>query len=209
MDKSSDDATTIKKEIKLRANHVEDFPLQQAWLETQDEKFREGRAELNWTSDALNVEAVLTDDEVYTLSNADNQHMWELGDVFEVFIQVEGRTDYVELHITPAGTRFHAHKPNVTGTDPITGEWQPIEHWLVTPIGFSAQSNRIENGWHATLQIPPTVLGLQTFEAGTELRIGFARYDGAPDQEPALSASAPHRIVSFHIPEDWHRVILE
>jgi hypothetical protein len=157
------------------------------------------------------VDANLTDDVIYTASDADNQHMWELGDVFEVFIQIEGNEDYFELHITPANTRFQAHKPNVPGNDPATGEWKPIEHWLVSPIGFNAQAKEIKGGWQAALQIPASLLGLEAFAPGTELRIAFARYDGAPGREPTLSASSPHALsdtVTFHIPEDWHRIVL-
>lgn len=192
----------------LRANSSHSFGLKQPWREALEVDFREGTIELSWTPEAILVNAKLNDDVMFTKSDADNQHMWELGDVFEVFLQVEGREDYVELHITPANTRFHAHKPNVAGTEPSTGEWKPIEHWLVSPIGFSAEANEIKGGWHASLEIPPSILALDQFTPGTALRISFARYDGAPDREPMLSATAPHRIESFHIPEDWHRIVL-
>ncbi|WPJ95745.1 hypothetical protein SH580_20200 [Coraliomargarita algicola] len=195
----------------LPANEVETFKLSQPWFDSLQDDFREGAIELHWTPQALIINAMLNDDDIYTTSAADNQHMWELGDVFEVFLQIEGHEDYFELHITPANTRFHAHKPNVPGNDPITGEWKSIDHWLVTPVGFDAQANSSEDGWQAALQIPPSVLGLTSFQPGTSLRIAFARYDGAPGREATLSASSPHvqsEIITFHIPADWHRIVL-
>jgi hypothetical protein len=191
----------------LRANSSASFELTQPWRDASEANFRSGQIELSWTAEALIVEATLADDALFTKSDADNQPMWELGDVFEVFLQIEGREDYAEMHITPANTRFHAHKPNVAGTDPA-GEWKPIENWLVAPIGFSAEAIEVEGGWQATFEIPPSILALDAFTPGTALRISFARYDGAPDRAPMLSATAPHRIESFHIPEDWHRIVL-
>lgn len=208
MQNNSKVATTT---LPLPASQVEKFELSQPWFEDLEADFRPGEVELHWTPQALVVDAYLTDEHLYTASDADNQRMWELGDVFEVFLQVEGRTDYVELHITPNNTRLHAHKPNALGYDPDTGEWIPVEKWLISPIGFNAQAKEINGGWHGALQIPPSILGLEAFTPGTEIRIAFARYDGAPEREPTLSASAPHALsdtISFHIPEDWHRIVL-
>ena len=202
---------TTASTLLLPAKHVERFELAQPWFKENESQFRQGSVELQWTPHALLVHAKLEDEQIYTSSDADNQHMWELGDVFEVFLQIEGHEDYFELHITPANTRFHAHKPNVPGNDPSSGEWKPIDHWLVSPIGFDAQASPIEGGWQAALQIPPSVLGLESFAPGTEIRIAFARYDGAPQRQPTLSASAPHALsdtITFHIPEAWHRIVL-
>ncbi|WFB36232.1 hypothetical protein P3T73_00455 [Kiritimatiellota bacterium B12222] len=199
------------KPLKLSLDHTKTFQLSQPWYDHLEFQFRRGEANLQWSPEALIVHAELSDDEVYTASDADNQHMWELGDVFEVFLQIEGQEDYVELHITPANTRFQAHKPNVPGND-ASGEWKPIEHWLISPIGFSAEATTITDGWIVSMEIPPSVLGLSEFTPGTELRVAFARYDGAPHREPTLSTTATHarsETVTFHIPTDWHPILLQ
>ena len=195
-------------QIRLQAEESVDFELGQAWLAKEQQLHTEGLVQLFCREDALEVRATLTDRDVYTLSGNDNQPMWELGDVFEMFIQIAGNEDYFELHITPNDTRFHAHKPNVPGTDPSTGEWQPIEHWLIDPIGFVASSTTKADGWNAMIEVPPALLGLESFAPGTQLRVSFARYDGGPDREPTLTASAPHRTPSFHQPADWQPITL-
>ena len=91
---------TTASTLLLPAKHIERFELAQPWFEENESQFRQGFVELQWTPHALLVHAKLADEQIYTSSDADNQHMWELGDVFEVFLQVEGHEDYFELHIT-------------------------------------------------------------------------------------------------------------
>lgn len=128
-----------------------------------------------------------------TSAAADNQRLWELGDVFEIFLQVEGSGAYTELHVAPNGVRMHLRFP---------------ENLPVTPVGFPASAKLTAGGWRVEAEVPADVCGLARFEAGRELRVSFCRYDAGTDSPPVLSTSAAHSAVSFHHPEDWPRAVL-
>lgn len=169
------------------------FHLAQPWAAEPEARFRPGTVRLAWSGDALLVLADLQDDEVRTSATADNQRLWELGDVFEIFLQVEGSAAYAELHVAPNGARMHLRFP---------------ENLPVTPVGFPASANLNDGGWRVEAKVPADVCGLARFEAGRKLRVSFCRYDAGTDAPPVLSTSAAHPAVSFHRPEDWPRVVL-
>lgn len=169
------------------------FLLTQPWAAQPEARFRPGTVRLAWSVDALLVLADLHDDEVRTSATADNQRLWELGDVFEIFLQAEGNDAYTELHVAPNGIRMHLRFP---------------ENLPVTPVGFQASANLTATGWRVEARIPAEVCGLPRFEAGTILRVSFCRYDAGAGAPPVLSTSAAHPAVSFHHPDEWPRVVL-
>ncbi|MBC2593256.1 hypothetical protein H5P28_03180 [Ruficoccus amylovorans] len=183
--------------------------LAQPWNNELDANFKPTIVELSWRSDALIVNAQLTDSDVMSAATADNQRMWELGDVFEAFLMIEGRDDYVELHVTPNHFRMHVAKPNVQGQ--LSPEADPLafEEMLVAPVGFSSHVTRSENGWKVSMAIPPEVLGLERFSEGLRLRGSFCRYDAASDHALILSTSASHPVIAFHRPDEWAELVLE
>lgn len=184
------------------------FHLGQPWTRSLDQGFRPCEVRLSWTPAALLVEANLADDEVFTKATADNQKMWELGDVFEVFLQVEGRREFVELHVVPNGFRVHAHLPGPRGMATPTSEPLAFESMLVSPVGFTAKAVKTKSGWRVSERIPAAILGLDAFRPGQDLRISFCRYDGSPGGEPVLSTSASHPVISFHRPDEWAKIRL-
>lgn len=185
-----------------------EFELGQTWETTPSTAHTSGTAQLRWEGQELVITAQLEDADVFTRTDGDNQHNWELGDVFEFFLQIEGHEDYFELHVTPNNHRFLAHKPNVPGNDPDSGEWKPIDHWIVSPISFSASARPAPNGWEASMNVPPSLLGLDRFEPGQLFRLSFARYDAGPNRDPVITSTAPHKTPSFHQPTDWHLIQL-
>ena len=169
------------------------FHLAQPWAAQPEARFRPGTVRLAWSGDALLVLADLQDDEVRTAATEDNQRLWELGDVFEIFLQTEGSGAYAELHVAPNGVRMHLRFP---------------ESLPVIPVGFPASANLTAGGWQVEARIPADVCGLPCFEAGRKLRVSFCRYDAGTDSPPVLSTSAAHPEVSFHHPEEWPRIVL-
>jgi len=182
--------------------------LGQPWNAGLDTAFRPAHVLLSWTPEALHVRAVLTDDEIRTAATGDNQRMWELGDVFEMFLMVEGRQDYVEMHVTPNSKRLHLALPGVGGK--ATPESKPLEfeEMLVRKIGFESSVQRTADGWSVTARVPAHVLGVTSLQPGQRLRVAFARYDAARDSDPVLSTTASHPVIGFHRPEEWTRVTL-
>lgn len=184
------------------------FSLGQPWRWVTEELFRSADVWLGWTTDALHVRAIMNDDEVTTKATKDNQRMWELGDVFEMFVMVEGRSDYGEFHVTPNNKRLHLHLPGVGGRVLPDGKPLSFEEMVVTPVGFSSSVSRNENGWSIAVKIPSDVLLLDHLKPGVRLRVAFARYDAGTGRKPVLSTTARHPVVSFHRPEEWTRVLL-
>jgi hypothetical protein len=184
------------------------FSLRQPWRDKVEEDFRPARVSVGWTREALHVQARLTDGELLTKATADNQRMWELGDVFEMFVMVEGRKDYLELHVTPNNKRLHVWLPGVGGKAHPGDVPLPFEEMLVSPVGFSSSAKREEGGWSVSAMIPAAVLGLEQFDPGLRLRLAFARYDAASGRETVLSTTASHPVISFHRPDKWSSVIL-
>ncbi len=173
-----------------------------------DPGFHPGDVRLSWTPTALTVEADLTDDHVFTAATGDNQKTWELGDVFEIFIQPVGRPDYVELHVVPTNHRVHAQFPGpgliASPNDPLLAFDQSHrrarrlhEHRHPDPKGLEGHRHD-----------PGLGLDVAKFTPGQRLRISFSRYDATPDQDPVLSTTAAHPVIRFHRPEEWTEVEL-
>ncbi len=177
--------------------------LGQPWRQSTGPEFKPAAVRVAWTPETLIVKAVLSDDEVSTLATDDNQKMWQLGDVFEMFLQAEGRADYVELHITPNNRRMHLHLPGPGGRSAPDAECLPFENMLVTPVGFSSKVTRTSKGWNVSVKVPAAVLGLVSFKSGNSLRVSFCRYDYAKHRELVLSTTSPHPVISFHRPDEW------
>lgn len=169
------------------------FHLAQPWRAHPEEKFRAGTVRLAWVPGTLIARADLQDDDVRTTAAADNQNLWELGDVFEIFLQAEGSPGYTELHVAPNGKKLHLRFPGK-----IPGD----------PAGFAASAAAIPGGWRIEALIPPGICGLPDFHAGQHLRVSFCRYDASGAGTPVLSTSSPHRVISFHRPEEWARAVL-
>ncbi len=75
------------------------------------EKFLSGIAFLGWNEGFLFIAASLQDTDLGSSASADSQHLWELGDVFEIFLRGENEPYYLELHISPTGHRSSCKSP--------------------------------------------------------------------------------------------------
>lgn len=179
------------------------FELAQPWQQEPDARFRSGRVVVSWRREALLVAAELTDDEIFTRSTADNQLMWQLGDVFEIFLQVEGEPGYVELHVSPNNHRLHLRLPNVQRRLSPDGPVLTVEEMVVDPPRFRSSVDRTANGWRVKAEIPASTFGRSQLDAGQAFRVSFCRYDAAPGREAILSTTSAHPVASFHRPEEW------
>ncbi|MGF1678499.1 MAG: carbohydrate-binding family 9-like protein [Candidatus Methylacidiphilales bacterium] len=185
------------------------FQLSQPWRKEPDPLFRPASVELTWSPEVLRITADLTDDEIFSRSTADQQRMWELGDVFEIFLQVGGRRDYIELHVTPHNHRMHLHLPGVGRRATPESDPLPFEKLLLPSVGFTSSARLTTGSWQVQATVPASVLNFEMFTKGTELRISFCRYDAYRERKPILSTTSPHPVIDFHRPHEWIRVILD
>jgi hypothetical protein len=177
-------------EIQRLLSASEPFELRQHWLPSPEPGFQPARARAAHGGTSLLVLAELQDTDPFTLSDSPNQKTWELGDVFEIFLQPTGSETYFEFHTTPANTRcqFRFAKPGA-----------PLEP---LPDGtFASRVWKSETHWHALAEIPFSVLGLGP---GGTLRASFSRYDAfRHGRPPILSSTSPHPVPKFHRPAEW------
>jgi len=198
----------IPRSTDSTARHGAEFRLLQPWQDKPDAALCPTDVRLAWTPEALLVEADLADNDVTTRATADNQWMWELGDVFEVFMQIGERRDYVELHVTPNNKRMHLRLPGVRGKASEDAVPVPFAELLVCPVGFESTSAPVPNGWRVTMSIPSSVFRVTSLESGITLHVSFCRYDASATGDPVLSTTANHPVIDFHRPHEWTAVTL-
>lgn len=182
--------------------------LARSWSDAVEPAFRPGEVHVRWTHEALLVDALLVDGCVFTIAESDNDRLWELGDLFEIFLRVEGRPDYTELHIAPGNIRLHLALPGPRGYRTPLGPPVPFEEMLVWPVGFESSTALRETGWSAHAVIPARVLGKEAFLPGDRLHVSFCRYDATPGRPPVLSSTTSHPVMDFHRLDEWTRIEL-
>lgn len=162
---------------------------------------------IGWTPDCLFVHAGLDDAEITTRATADSQHLWMLGDVFEIFLEAEHAGFYTEMHVAPGNHRLHlrlayddfASMKNKTLT---------VENVMIRPPQFESRCLVGTDGWTVDARIPAELVdprGVITPES--QWRASFCRYDASSDgRPPVLSSTSAHEQVNFHLRQDWRPI---
>ncbi len=201
--------------------------MQQAWLEAPEADFLAAEIRVGWTPTSLLVHADLPDRDIFTQATASNQRMWELGDVFEIFLQAADRSDYVELHVTPPNLRLQLHFPSAEAAD--RSDYLELH---VTPPNLRLQlhfpsaekpATHLDDGafaswvkidsenqrWTVHAEIPARLVsGRDSIHAEESWHFSFSRYDASRDgRPPVLSSTSPHRALNFHRIHEWGNLI--
>lgn len=181
----------------------------QAWLAEPEKGFRPGCVHLGRNEDDLQVDAVLEDECVWSASTANHQRMHQLGDVFEIFLQGPGRTDYHEFHISANGHIWQLHFPEV-GYLKKHPEVELEDLVVVQPL-FTHRIGLVAGGWRIWAVISLGELWGRDFrEKGKDARVSFGRYDyGSTGGAPVISSTSPHSIPYFHRVEEWKTIRIE
>lgn len=173
------------------------------WLAGSRELARGGFVRVGWDERGLRLHSALQDDCVFTGATADHQHMWELGDVFELFLKFPQRDDYFELHATPPGHRLQLHFPDQSVIAEIREGRRAAKEFMVTDPIFEFLTRQTDMGWEVLALVPTATLGLDSL-AGTSLLASFSRYDySGHDSEPMLSSTSRHEELNFHRIHEW------
>lgn len=187
------------------------WEMRQAWLDKEHPDLLIASVYFAWEPSAFWVLAHLPDRHITTASTADNQDMWLLGDVFEIFIERTGVPFYLELHATPAGHRLHLAFPQNWQEKIKNGE-AALDTFRQNPVGFPAWINKPEgaNFWEVLTKVPAAILPhAEPFSAGQILNASFCRYDATDENEKAiLSSTSPHTVLNYHHRHDWRQIQL-
>ena len=174
--------------------------MQQAWLEAPEADFLAAEIRVGWTPTSLLVHADLPDRDIFTQATASNQRMWELGDVFEIFLQAADRSDYLELHVTPPNLRLQLHFPSAG---------KPATHLDDGAFASWVKIDSENQRWTVHAEIPARLVsGRDSIQAEESWHFSFSRYDASRDRRPpVLSSTSPHRALNFHRIHEWGNFI--
>lgn len=179
---------------RISAHQPALFSLSQPWAAVQDVRLQPTLVEAYFREGRLYVEAALWDADVANAATQHNQRTWELGDVFEIFVQREGSPAYSEVHVTPDNVRLHLQFADETHHQRIAS----LAEVAADPEEIHSTVERFSAGWNVIVSIPLAA------SVGERIRVSFCRYDYAPQWEkPVLSTSSPHPVVKFHRPAEW------
>ncbi len=176
------------------------FPLRQSWRSEPEPEFRPAAAWLAATSDAFLIWAALQDSHPRTTATADHQHLWLMGDVFEIFLQPAGAVAYSEFQIAPTGHVLHLHYPH--GGRAPDGNITPF---IRRPHGLDVkvQTRRGRGIWNVRVRLPFAALNFPPQPVAQAWHISFARYDYRDDGIPCYACSSPLTEPDFHRKEAW------
>lgn len=176
--------------------------LSMLYLQGAQEKFRPGQVRIGWDEKGMLILADLTDDEVVGTATQENQRLWQLGDVFEVFWRDLSGEDYYELHTEPSNYHLQLHFPSAKTINLLQTKESLLSDLFVTEPLLTSRTRKTSTGWQVLERIfwpkghPPD-----------EALISFSRYDYTASLEnPILSSTSPHEVVSYHRQEEWRKV---
>jgi hypothetical protein len=170
--------------------------LRQGWRDEPEPGFKPATVRTGWSPEALLIFAELDDLDIFNRSTRLNERAWELGDVFEIFLQAEGEQGYVEFHVTPENQRVQLcfAGPCERG-HPIEGDAFRSRVWVRPEL----------QKWAVYAEVfAPSVTCRPGSLEGRRWRFSFSRYDYTRGRvAPVLSSSSPHRELSFHRLHEW------
>jgi hypothetical protein len=188
------------------------WELAQPWSAETQPGWQPGQVRFGWEPAALWVHAQLRDEVITTSSSADGESLWELGDVFEIFVGRRDSSDYAELHISPNNHRLTLQWPS-GAVEKVRGGEVPLETFRRLPVGFQSwvRASPANDGWEVLVRIPADLIpaGAPLHE-GESLDLSVSRYDcGSPGIKKILSSTSPHQARDFHRRAEWRRVVLD
>lgn len=178
--------------------------LEQAWRASPEPDLCSTEVRVSWQPEALFLFVRLEDRDITSRSTGYNQRLWELGDAFECFLQLEGEKNYYEFHVSPNNHVMQLRLDSTLSRD--ERERRLADSFMPNKLIESrVWIDEAQNQWHALMKIPHHALERSTpFAANDQIAFSFSRYDAARNrEEPVLSSSSNHSVLDFHRREDW------
>lgn len=176
--------------------------LGQSWKPAPEADHRPGHVWLAAAHDRLLVMAELPDLGILTSATADHQHLWELGDVFEILIQALPGSGYFEFQIAPNGCLLQLRYPQ-SGLPLAQGIEQYV--WREPCVDRAVARDEAASVWRVAAAIPARpLLDWSEGSTGSHWRAAFCRYDYADAEHFVLSSTAPLAAPSFHRLDEWN-----
>ncbi|MFV0338575.1 MAG: hypothetical protein ACK5LK_10090 [Chthoniobacterales bacterium] len=183
---------------------------EQAWLPKKDKGFREGTVRLLHGKNRLYVLADLTDDLLVTRAKRNNENLWSLGDVFEIFARDLAGDTYYELHTASNGKNLQLNFPSQKFFESRNFELDDLK--IARPM-YQYRVRKTSQGWQVYAELDAqTLFGKDAAPlAGREWLVSFGRYDyyGKKEDSPkVLSSTSRHKApLSYHHQRYWTRIV--
>ena len=182
--------------------------MRQHWLGKGAFPHEGGHAFIGASSTSLSFYVFMNDSHIFSHATADNQKMWTLGDVAEIFVKPGGsRDDYWEFHVTP--NNFLMDILITNRKDYIEGKisWSDV----VSAKSYASKNVTVcEDLWTVSLNIPWKAFGhTDRPEPGSKWQIAICRYNYSVsiNNNPELSSTAPLSAPGFHRYEEFTELI--
>jgi len=201
-------ATQAARLSDLRSSLQTAVPIALGQVGSERPDFSAGTVRIVWCPEALLVRADLQDEEVFSRATGDSQNFWEMGDVFEFFLEAGGAGYYTEMHVAPGNHRMHMQIRPEDFLSMKAGTLAPAD-LMVRPPDFESRYEVVPGGWAAEAVVPAAVV-----QPGGKIsrdscwRASFSRYDAGSDgRNPVLSSTSFHREkINFHARGDWRTI---
>jgi hypothetical protein len=197
----SDAPADLTQRVPAKYAALRALPLRQHWAGTMP--MEAGVARIGATSLGLAVHVRYEDSDVFSTATANQQRMWTLGDVVEVFVR-PGREQsaYWEVHVTPNEFLMDLYIPSRAGMQSGEHTWED----MITPESGTVYQAYIDDGsWSAELTIPWSAFGQSGIPAeGTTWQFAVCRYNyngGLEGEE--LSSTAPLSQRNYHLVDEY------
>jgi hypothetical protein len=189
----------------------EPFRMKQNWLPVSQQKFEPGLVYIGWKDSDLFVFAELTDADIFTSAKHPGDHLWRLGDTFEIFLGRPDQEAYYEFHVAPNNLKLQMHF-----RDGQTVEWvsrtQRFEDLMMKGDAFVSQTwvkSEIKR-WFVLARVFGKLLEPNGELAGARWSISFGRYDYSRGEEvPVISSTSLHTKEDFHRRHEWGAICFE
>ena len=158
------------------------------------------RIALAWDDQALYCGAHVLDDDVWSEYQRHDDPLWKQ-EVFELFVFGDaGRSDYLELQVSPRGIRFDARFETYrNGDEDWNGAWRAA----VKLDGTLERRDDVDRGWSVELAVPWAEICENTQvqcppNPGDTLRINVFRLERPARGQAEGMALSPTRVPDFH-----------
>ena len=175
----------------------------QHWQKEPHPHFLPATVSLGHNGSALLGLARLPDHDIFTKAQNDQEMLYLLGDVFEIFLRNSQLTAYTEFHVTPNGKRLQLAFPDHLRT--VLKE-NPVESFIMHEPLFDFRVTTELGLWKVWFAIPISTLQIPPGEIRShEVRASFSRYDYSSNsaEAPILSSTSPHEQLDYHRLEEW------
>ena len=197
----------------MKATPLVEWPLHQNWLAAPEPGLQPGVVRLNWSENALLVEAELTDLDIFNPITGFNQVAYGDGDVFEIFIRPEAQPAYYEIHVTPHNQVLQLRwkdadairGPKPSGTrDQVLAPFK-VDHARITS---ETRIDTAANKWFVRAEVPfALIMETGQIQPGARWFCSFCRYDYTRGrQQPVVSSTSPHTVCNFHRQQEWQPI---